>query len=221
MIPCASITAFHCMQAHAGEGGGAAKLTAQAAEAAVQLSKRYPGMAPAEGEAEGQPSGGGQAGEGEAASMKSGSESGSEQGAEYDDEEPSVVAARQQRRKDWAARTGWGPEPEASPQELASELARCILSLGAQGGAIVAHCLEGSEGGWERRWLLICVFQWAMGSALGAQAGSAYALRSPVVHKRQPHLTCRSIVRPFALQGACCATSLTLSPAVQHRSPQC
>lgn len=92
--------------------------------------------------------------------MRSGSEGGSEQ--EYDDDEPSVVAARQQRREDWAARTGWGPEPEADAQELASELAACILSPGGQGGAFAAHCLEGRQGSWERSWLLMWRFQWAV-----------------------------------------------------------
>lgn len=137
-----------CLPHTQGQGGGeagAAGLAAQAAKAAAQLRKRYPGLAAAVGEAsgsgkpeagEGQPGGGSkpEAGEGEEWPSESGSEGGSGLGDfEDDEEEPSAAAARQQRREDWAARAGWGPEPAASPQELAGELARCILDPGAQG----------------------------------------------------------------------------------------
>lgn len=37
--------------------------------------------------------------------------------------EPSTHAAAKQRAADWAARASWGPQPEASLQELAAALA--------------------------------------------------------------------------------------------------
>ena len=107
-----------CLQADT--AGVPAPLAEQAAAAAAELKKHYPDRQP----------GGHAAGAGNAATTAGGDpgstvsgDRDTEQQVWYDDEEsPSELAARQQRREDWQARGQWGPEPEGSAAELAHEL---------------------------------------------------------------------------------------------------
>lgn len=119
--------------------GVPAPLTEQAAAAAAKLKKRFPEGQP-EGQAAGQEGGGGAAGGDAAAGQEGGAgSSGGELGYIDSDEEhlydedfacPSDLAVRQQRQEDWEARGQWGPEPEATPAELAAELLRYLASPG-------------------------------------------------------------------------------------------
>lgn len=95
-----------------------APLVEQAAAAAAELKKHYPEKQPG-----GQAAGASKAAAGGDPGNDVGGDSDTEPQGWYEDEEsPSELAARQQRREDWKARGQWGPEPEGSAAELAHEL---------------------------------------------------------------------------------------------------